>query len=289
MRSGRFIYETAAEMPRPPRVRVIPVPMEETVSYRPGAARAPAAILNASMQVEYYDAFLGTEPCLEFGIETSAPVLGRGPSDWVRKTAAECRKALLAGRIPAFIGGEHTLTAGAVHAAMDVHPDLIIVQIDAHADLRDSYRGNPLSHACAMRRCRDEGAEIVSFGVRAYCAEEAEYVKGDRGITAVPVEALSRDGSWKKLLASRLKGRPAYLTVDLDGLDPSVVPAVGTPVPGGLSWREAKSVIDTVFASCRQVAGLDMVELAPGKDDQTSEFAAAQLLYYAISRAAGRR
>ncbi len=282
----RFIYETRAEMPRPPSVLVIPAPMEETVTYGRGAAQAPAAILAASMQVEYYDRGLGLEPCLEFGIDTARPLRARGAAAWIRAVRGAWRAASRAGMLPVVLGGEHTVTIGAVQAALEADGRLVVVQVDAHADLRSSYLGGPLSHACVMRRLREAGAEIASIGVRAFSAEEAVYMQGDRGVTAIAPEAVRGRKSWRRRLSSLLRGRPMYLTIDLDGLDPSVIPAVGTPVPGGLSWSEALEAVETACSSCARVAGMDVVELAPCGGDSVSAFASAQLLYHAISRAA---
>jgi len=281
----RFLYEKASEIPSPQRVTVVPVPMETTVSYGKGASRGPAAILAASQQVEYYDPRLGRETCLEAGIATARPLRAPDTAGWVAAVERACGRALDEGRLPLLLGGEHTLTLGGVWAALARGKDLVVVQVDAHADLRDAYRGKTLSHATVMRRCLEEGCSILSLGVRAFSQEEARLMADHPRVTALTVEAVRRDRPWERTLRRTVAGKSLYLTVDLDGLDPSVVPAVGTPVPGGLLWEETLDLCAAAVEAAGEVVGMDVVELAPGRGDRQSSFAAAQLAYHLIGMA----
>jgi agmatinase len=280
-----FLYESPDEIPAARPVAVIPAPMEVSVSWGRGTAGGPAALLAASQQVEYYDPELDAEPCLAFGIETLPALEEAEPKSWVASIEACCSGLLSSGVLPALVGGEHTVTLGAVQAACARGP-LLVVQIDAHADLRDTYGGSPLSHACVMRRCREAGAEVLSVGVRAFSACEAGRMHSDPFHHAVAVSDLRADDAWRDTLSGLAADRAVYISVDLDGIDPAVVPAVGTPVPGGLTWEETLDVIRTACSHARSVAGLDVVELAPREGERRSDFAAASLLYFAIARAA---
>ncbi len=279
----------AHQRPGGSRVHVLPAPLEETVSYEGGTSAGPAAIIAASRQVELYDGALGGEPALEYGIHTLAPVeLVAG--DVVASLAAIERGVaaiVAAGRLPVVLGGEHTVTVGAVRAvkaagrlAGGAKPPAI-VQLDAHADLRSEFHGTKWSHACVMRRIFEEtDCELFPMGVRSMSAEEADFIEEHAG-------RVHRYGVHRlKGLVTALRGRSIYLTMDVDGLDPSVVAATGTPEPGGLSWREAVELV-TAVCSAGTVVGIDCVELAPRPGLHAADFAVAKLLYWTISRAAG--
>jgi len=275
-----FLYETPDHLPESRPVVLWPVPMEETVSYGTGTVRGPARLLLASQQVEYYLPFFQDEPCRRFGIETRPALAAADSAAWVATVEKAGKAVLSKGGLPLFAGGEHTLTIGGVQAALAVDPETVVVQIDAHADLREALGGNPLSHGSVMRRCREAGAWIVSAGVRAFSAEEAGLMESDPAILPLPRH------EWSDPLAERLRGRPLYLTIDLDGLDPAVVPGVGNPVPGGLLWEETLDVIRTAVEASDRVLGIDVVELAPQDGDLLSPFAAAKLLYIAACHGA---
>jgi agmatinase len=219
-------------------VAVLPVPYEGTVSYGAGASRGPAAILRASEQLELYDEETGAEP-YRVGIHTAAPMPVAGDEDPERvatAVAGRCGELMDAGKWVVTLGGEHSITPGAVRAAHERHPELRVVQLDAHADLRDSYEGSPFNHACAMARCI-EMAPVVGSGIRSYSAEEAERIR--RGIPGYRViHAWEMEGDdWHERALDGLLGAPLYLTIDVDYFDPSIVPATGTPEPGGGRWR----------------------------------------------------
>lgn len=287
------------QRPEGSRVHVLPVPLEETVSYGGGTRRGPQAIIEASKQVELFDRRFGGEPALVYGIHTLPPVpVEPGPLeailDRLQAAAAQIRRA---GKLPVVLGGEHTVTIGAIRAlhaeaAADAAP-LTVVQVDAHADLRDAYGGSPYSHACVMRRiCEETACALVQVGIRSLCAEEHAFIRGHperiRTFFADEIHADAR-GAWLGELAVRLAGRRVYLTIDVDGLDPSVVPATGTPEPGGLSWAQALALLDAVAGAAAEVAGIDCVELAPRPGMHAADFAAAKLLYRAINLAMGPR
>lgn len=258
---------------------VIPAPMETSVSYAGGAARGPGAILRASSQLEAWD---GRSTPLENGIHTTAPVDCTGTTEAVlERIETAVSKAIGHGALPVVLGGEHTVTLGALRALKEHldHP-FGIVQLDAHADLRNAYEGNPLSHACVMGRAvRDLGLPLLQLGVRALCREEVDFRK-QQDISHWDARQIHENGIPEPLFPPNFP-MDIYITLDVDGLDPSVIRATGTPVPGGLSWYDTLSLLEKCIQG-RTVAGFDVVELAPVDGDHASEFAAAQLVYHTM-------
>lgn len=261
---------------RLPLFRVIPVPLEATVSYGGGTAQGPAAIIAASQQLERWDGF--SEPLLA-GIATSPAVDCRGTVEEIYGRIEDAvRQAVAAGSIPVVLGGEHSVSLAPLRVLAGLSPRPIgIVQLDAHADLRDSFEGSPYSHACVMRRALEEcGCSLMQFGVRAISREEIDYRREKR--------VAHLDGRVLHGLELGNFSLPAsfpddiYLTLDVDGLDPSVIGATGTPVPGGPGWYQTLTFIERAVAG-RRVLGFDVVELAPRSGDHGSDFAAAQLVY----------
>lgn len=279
------------EDPRSARVVVLPIPFEATVSYESGTRGGPAAIIAASRQVELYDEELESEPALAWGVQTLPPLACDLPAGEAMTERIACAVAPIVkgGRFLLALGGEHGISAGIVRGVRRSLPDaLTIVQIDAHADLRDSYEGDRFSHACAMRRMLDENpGEAVQIGIRSFSREEAEFISANRGrvnmLTAGRIHETDHLDFLREL-KGMVKGRSVYLTIDVDGLDPAVVPATGTPEPGGLSWREALDILKTVAEASRIVA-MDCVELAPRPGLHMADFAVAKLLYKALSYA----
>jgi agmatinase len=287
------------------RVHVLPVPLEETVSYGRGARHGPQAIIDASRQVELFDRAFGGEPALEYGIHTLAAVhVGTGPLEaMLARIQTAVAGIVAAGKLPVTLGGEHTVTIGPVRAIAEatalgaLHAaaatgnvagaPLAVVQVDAHADLRDVYHDSPYSHACVMRRLIEEtGCQLCQVGIRSLCAEEDEFLREHSGsVRTFFAEEIHADaaGAWLTELADRLRGKRVYLTIDVDGLDPSVVPATGTPEPGGLTWQQAMALLETVTGAAGEIAGIDCVELAPVPGLHGADFAVAKLLYRAIS------
>lgn len=268
------------------RFVLLPLPYDLTASYRPGARSGPQAILNASRYLELYDEELQSEP-YHAGIHT-VPALepvASGPE-------AECARVeqivgwlLDDGKFPILLGGEHSLTIGAIAAVARKHKNFSVLQFDAHADLRDEYEGTRFSHACVGRRIA-ERARLVEIGIRSLSAEEADYLKG-ASVTVGYAAELQRD----PLLVSRLLRElfdPVYITVDLDVFDPSIMPATGTPEPGGLGWYEVLDILRTVCDS-HEVLGADVVELAPLPGQVAPDFLAAKLVYKLVGYLSIRR
>lgn len=260
------------------RFHVIPVPMELSVSYGSGAAKGPEAILKASDQLEAWDG--DGYPC-DGGIYTApmvkpAAAKAKDPEAWLQKISEAVGEALDCGARPVVLGGEHTVTFGAIMAYKVRDEKIGIVHFDAHADLRDTYEGTPLSHACVLRRCHELGYPVAQFATRAYCEEEAEYrAANKKTLFAQDAEMLALKGPPSPILP---KGFPKkiYVTVDVDGLDPSIMPATGTPVPGGLMWYSLLFMLQEI-ASEHEIVGCDIVELAPIKDLHHADFTAAKL------------
>jgi agmatinase len=265
-------------------VVIIPAPYDATTTYAPGARFGPRAILEASQELELYDREFGEEVAEELGIHTQEPITVWDLPDRMRSEVhSRVAGCLDDGKLPFMLGGDHSLTLGAVQAAAERFPDLVVVQLDAHADLRDEYHGNPLNHACVGRRIL-EHAPLVQAGIRSLCQEEALFLKQSDRCTSAFRETLSDDPQWWPTQMERLRGRPAYLTVDVDVLDPTVMPATGTPEPDGLAWIE---LVDLIRILCREahIVAADCVELMPIPGLHAPDFAAAKLIYKTIALA----
>ncbi len=264
------------------RVVVLPAPLEASVSYGAGTGRGPAAILQASTQVETWDEQLGCEP-RRCGIWT-APAIdlseARSLEAAVGRVRARVGELMDGGKWVLLLGGEHSVTPGAVAAAARRHPGLHVVQLDAHADLREEYEGERWSHACAMARCLDH-APVRAIGLRSYSRQEADRIReGIPGYRPLHGWEIGTTG-WIRRALEGLAGRPVYLTVDVDYFDPSVVPATGTPEPGGGTWWPTLALLAELFERC-DVVGADIVELAPIDGLHHADFAAARLAHKLI-------
>lgn len=257
---------------------LVPVPYEGTVSYGKGTARGPAAILEASDQLELWD---GESVPAELGIFTRPPVDCSGPVETVIDAVEKAVTDVLElGGLPVLLGGEHSVTSGSLAALRKRFGRFGVVQFDAHGDLRDTYDGTPWSHGCVMRRAMDMDLPLAQFGVRLLCREE-DILRREKGV--VVHDAVSLAGLRPSEIAARSWLPPdfpdqIYVTFDVDGLDPSVIPATGTPAPGGLGWYEALELVASCMAG-RRVLGFDVVELAPVPGLLVSDFAAARLVY----------
>lgn len=239
--------------------QVICAPMEETVSYGGGTGRGPQAILEASDQLEAFDGV--SCPC-ELGINTDGFFQG------LEEVESAVSKVWKDGKFPFVLGGEHTVTLGALRALKAAGEEFGVIQFDAHADLRDEYEGSKLSHACVMRRAVDDlGLPLFQIGVRALSLEEHEFRK-EKGIGFSKV--------WNRLPEDFPE--KVYITFDVDGLDPSIMPSTGTPVPDGLSWREAFQCLEEI-SKARKIIAADVVELAPIDGLHAPDFGAAMLVY----------
>jgi agmatinase len=255
---------------------VIPVPYDLTSTYQSGSRRGPGAILDASANMELYDEELRQET-YRAGIHTlpSLEADARGPAEMINSVHRTIAGIAVDGKIPVVLGGEHSISFGAVRAMKEAFPELTVLQLDAHADLRDAYQGTPFSHAAVARRIM-EICPLVQAGIRSMSVEEAEF------LSANPVKSYSADfildgGSWCETICGDLHG-DVYLTIDLDILDPSVMPATGTPEPGGIAWRNLTRLIREAAKCCR-IRGFDVVELAPIPGMVAPDFLASKLVY----------
>jgi len=280
-------------------VYVLPAPYEYTSSYVTGSDRGPSAIIEASQQVEFYDEGLGCEPFREWGgIATATPLDLKGKVDQQAVEAIEdfVQPHVGTGRLVVTLTGEHTGALGAIRAHAKRFPDLCVVQIDAHGDLRHAYQGNPYSHASVMARVVDAGLPLVQVGIRSICPEEVERLKStDRISTFFAEQILNPAGPyegkaarWIPDVVKACRG-PVYVTFDCDGLDASLVPALGTPEPGGLGWYDTLNLI-TALANGPGILGVDISEIAPIEGFVAPQFCIARLIYRMLGRIrAGRK
>lgn len=259
------------------QIIIVPVPYDATSTYIRGADRGPAAILDASPALEFYDVETGTE-VHKRGIHTVPPlVAGPDPAELTDAVYSRVSGILTENRFPVVIGGNHTVSIGAFRAASELFAGLTILQLDAHSDLRPVYEGSHLNHACAAARAR-EYAPLVQVGIRSMAAEELPYVDWERIFYA---HSLWEDKSlYGKALA--LLSENVWITVDLDVFDPSVMPSTGTPEPGGPDYRELLSFLRDVMRK-RNVVGFDVVELCPSETNKAPDFMAAKLIYQMLS------
>ncbi len=274
-------YETS-------RVVVVPIPFEATVSYMGGTKNGPRAIIQASTQIELYDRDFRGEPALDYGVHT-LPYLALGHSTIeaaLDSIAAVVAEHAGAGKLVVGLGGEHSVSVGFGRGLAAAHgTPLLTVQIDAHADLRDEFEGSRYSHACAARRLLELGP-VVQLGIRSLAQEEAELIDAvtDQGDTLRTffAEDIHAGPAYLATLAQWVRGRRAFLTIDADCFDPACVPATGTPEPGGLDWQQVLAIVRTVARNA-DVAGFDVVELAPHPGMHSADFLIAKLVYKTIS------
>jgi len=292
---------TEISQPAPDKAafHIIPVPFEHSVSYGGGTARGPAAIIAASQQLEIYD---GESIPAEHGIYTQDAVrCDQARAEVFNEISARTLYALNSGAVPVLLGGEHAVSFPALKAVQqhlrstEPGANIGIVQIDAHSDLRDRYEDDPHSHATVMRRVFDLGVPMLQLGVRAISPEELSLrAQNPDSIYYIDARSLLRptgkaaSQSITQRIAPLLEALPTqvYLTIDADGLDPALLPATGTPEPGGLGWYDVLEIIDAVAAT-RTIVAADLVELAPIEGLHASEFVCARLVYQvmgAISR-----
>jgi agmatinase len=271
---GFLASEIAPAKPENCLFHVIPVPYEKTVSYGSGTAAGPLAILESSQQLELFD---GIDIPAEHGIYNHPPIDCSGPDEESLEKIAEAVSGVLdLKKIPVVLGGEHTVSVGAFRAVKGYFKDFGIVQFDAHADLRATYHGTRLSHACVMRRAIEMDIPIFQIGVRSLSWEE-HVLRQERNIGHLDASAIGMEMVPDVILPHDFP-QHIYITFDVDGLDPSIMPATGTPEPGGLSWHQAFSALSAVMRN-RRVIGFDVVELAPIPGIHAPNFTAARLIY----------
>jgi agmatinase len=263
------------------RFVVYGAPYEHTSSYRAGSKAGPGAIIEASHFVELHDEEAEAEPYRRGGIATVEALDFAEKFDEAAVALVEERTArLLAdGKLPVMLGAEHTVTLGAVRACSKRLKNLSVLQIDAHSDLRLAYEGNPYSHASVMARVHELGVKIAQVGIRAQSGEEAELIKSSPRIRTLYAHQLKATPvqKWVDEVIAHLSD-DVYVTIDADGFDPSVIPAVGTAEPNGLTWNEGLTLLRAV-AKARRVVAFDVVEVAPTTGSTLSEYTLAKLVY----------
>lgn len=261
------------------KVVIQQAPYEHTSSYVQGSDKGPEAIINASHFVEFFDEELDMETYKKIGICTLSPIDFEGKVDGaaVDEIYSQTKKLLDDNKFVVSLGAEHTVTLGFVKAHLEKYPDLTVVQIDAHSDLRQSYHDNPYSHASVMARINDLGVSIRQIGIRAQCIEERELIKSSATIKTWFAHQVHENKYWIDECINSIQG-PVYLTIDADGFDPSVTPATGTAEPGGLTWNQGVSFLRKLMVT-KKVVGFDIVEVAPREVDIITEFSMAKLCY----------
>lgn len=273
------------DRPDDARCVVIPFGLEASVSYGSGTKKGPQAILEASHQLELFDEELWREPYLDYGVATlPEPKIAKQVPAALEQLDALVDGVLERGKVPFVIGGEHSITAGAIRPFARRHKELVVLHFDAHADLRDGYLGEHYSHAAAMRRVLDhENISLVSVGIRAISEPEARFIEKSRG--RVFIHYGHAQASWNiEEIVAPLAGKPVYVTFDIDALDGAIMPATGTPTPGGMNYLQSLAILRR-GADVSNIVGLDLVELAPMKGLHACDFLAAQLAYKMMSYA----
>lgn len=258
------------------KVVILPFPYEGGISYGAGTANAPDAVLDASYHLELYDEVLDAEP-FRMGIATVAPPpIPAGPKEMIQTLYETALFLIGQGKFVVVLGGDHSISSGYFKAIHEKYGQVSAIQLDAHADLRDTYAGRPLSHACVMSGIREMTSNTLQIGIRSLSSEEAERIKKEQ--LAVCFMHEYRNGAFDLDAALQRLPDPVFLTLDVDVFDWSVITSTGTPEPGGLLWDEALALLDRIF-TMKQVVGFDVVELSYQEHDRNSAFAVAKLMY----------
>lgn len=280
---GSEVYRSYEESP----VVILPIPYEATTTFRKGCEMGPGALLEASYQLECYDDELRRETCFDVGIFTHGAIADTranpelNAEEMLAVTSETTKKLLADHKFVIALGGEHAITTGVVQGYLDFYQEpFTVVQIDAHTDLRDSYEGSQHNHACIMRRVMDLGLPSLPLAIRSLCREEADLVAA-KEIPVIWAWDMQNDPNWMDRAIASIKTEKVFLTIDLDGIDPTLIAGVGTPEPGGMDWYSTLRFLRRLFNE-RQVIGCDVMELAPVHDSVVSEFTAAKLVYKLI-------
>ena len=275
-----FFLESEAGRAEPDKAlfHIIPVPLEKTVSYGKGAALGPEAIIEASQQLEAFD---GVSVPLIKGIYTHDSIdCSSDCTDVLVETEKVISDVLKAGKIPVVLGGEHTISYAPAVALKKHFGQIGVIHFDAHADLRDELDGTKYSHACVMRRIHERHIPLMQIGTRSYSTEELQYRKEHKDIIYYDAADIYSKSRFTLDLPDDFPV-DIYISIDVDGFDPSVIPHTGTPVPGGLLWYDFFRFIQSI-PETRKIRGFDLVELAPDGNSRMSDFAAAQIVYNLI-------
>ena len=269
------------------RAVILPIPYEATTTYRKGCEQGPDAVLAASDQLESYDEELRQQTCHDFGIHTLPYVADTRldpemtAEQMLRAVTQAVIQAVADGKFVVAVGGEHAITTGVVQAYQQIRGNhFTVVQIDAHGDMRDSFEGSRHNHACVMRRVLEFGLPTLPVGIRAICQEEAELIR-EQHIPVVWAREMAINPHWIDQALQQITTENVFITIDVDGLDPSFMPGVGTPEPGGMGWYETLHFLRRIFET-HTVIGCDVMELAPVVDSVVSEFSTAKLIYKLI-------
>ncbi len=264
-----------ADYERAPTV-ILPIPFDKTSTWQKGADKGPAAILEASVNLEFYDIETDSE-VLNKGIHTAKPIHAASSSVLLRKTESEVSRYLRDGKLVVTLGGEHSVSIGVIKSYARHYRDLSILHLDAHADSRDSYEGSRYNHACVIARIRECTNNVVSVGIRSMDASERPAV--DRKRTFFAHEIYSSE-KWIQSVVGLLTDT-VYVTIDLDVFDPGIMPSTGTPEPGGLGWYQVMKLLSSV-SRAKRIVGFDVVELCPSSL-KAPDFLAAKLIYTLLS------
>ena len=262
---------------------VIPFGLEKTVSYGGGTKNGPKEIIKASHQVELYDEELKCEPFKKIGIKTLKPFKINKRIDKAINQIAEINQKIIDKKLfPFTLGGEHSITPGCIKPFVKKYKKLTLLHFDAHADLRESYNGEKFSHASAIKRCVDhKNVSVISFGIRNISAEEIPILKKNK--KRINIYWAKDKKKWDlNKFKKQIKNKDVYITFDVDGLDSSIMPATGTPEPGGIFWDEALEIIKIACKNSR-IVGADVNELAPIKGFNSYNFLVAKLVYKILS------
>ena len=272
-----------AELSKSPQVIVVPFGLEKTVSYGGGTKNGPKEIIKASHQVELFDEELNKEPYKEIGIKTLKPFSIKNKIKSALDQLSKINEdILLSEKFPLVFGGEHSITPGSIKPFAKKYDEITLLHFDAHADLRESYQGEKFSHASAIKRCLDyKNLKVVSFGIRNLSKEEMDFYNDNRD--RIEIFWGKDKQTWDlSLLDKFFKNKNVYITFDVDGFDASIMPATGTPEPGGMLWEDVLPIIKKV-CQISNVVGADINELAPIKNFDSYNFLVAKLAYKIIS------
>ena len=262
-----------------PKVIVVPFGLEKTVSYGGGTKNGPREIIKASHQVELFDEELNKEPYKEIGIKTLKPFpIKKNIKQALNQLSNVNQKIIANNKFPLVFGGEHSITPGSIDPFVNKYNEIILLHFDAHADLRESYKGEKFSHASAIKRCLDyENVKVISFGIRNLSKPEMDFYKNNRD--RIEIFWGKDKNTWDlSKLDNFFKNKTVYITFDVDGFDASIMPATGTPEPGGLLWEDVLPIIKKV-CQVSNVVGADINELAPIKNFDCYNFLVAKLAY----------
>ena len=262
---------------------ILPVPYDGTSTFIKGADKGPQAIIDASDSIELYDVEEDIEIYTK-GIHTAPPIrANESPEAMISAVYNDVNKFIQDGKIVILFGGEHSVSLGSIQAHAEKYQDLCVLQLDAHADLREEYHNSIYNHACVMHRAQ-QIAKVVQVGIRNVCIEEKEFIRPDAIFYA---HQMRHNNAWMDKAINQLSNH-VYLTIDLDCFDPSILPSTGTPLPGGMNWWQVLDFIEKVNQT-KTIVGFDVVELCPNPTEKSSDVLAAVLTYKILTKIAKKR